>query len=60
MNPLSNHYLSTEDVKNEAKSEGYIEKQDFLSRADEKQFELEKEIRLQQQRRRQMMNSKQF
>lgn len=49
-----------EDVKNEAKSEGYLEKQDFLSRADERQFELEKEIRLQQQRRRQMMNSKQF
>ncbi|KAL5262596.1 hypothetical protein ACHWQZ_G008110 [Mnemiopsis leidyi] len=49
-----------EDVKNEAKAEGYLAKQDFLNRADQKQFELEREIRAQQARRRQMMNSKQF
>ena len=50
----------SEDVKNEAKAEGYLAKQDFLNRADQKQFELEREIRAQQARRRQMMNSKQF
>lgn len=48
-----------EDVKNEAKTEGYVERQDFLERVDHNQFEFEKEIRLQQQRRRNM-NSKQF
>lgn len=48
-----------EDVKNEAKSEDFLGKQDFLTRADHKQFELEKDIRAQQARRRQMM-PKQF